>query len=63
MQVRNIFSIKEFQFFIPSSYNNLDDIAGDGAINRAQMDLRIQCASEFVETVNAIDDAPVSIQS
>jgi hypothetical protein len=60
---------KEFLFekgisiFIPSSYNNLDDIEGDGAISRSQMDLRIHCASEFVETVNAIDDVQLSIQS
>jgi hypothetical protein len=60
---------KEFLFekgisiFIPSSYNNLDDIEGDGAISRSQMDIRIHCASEFVETVNAIDDVTLDIVS
>ena len=54
---------KEVSLFVPDTYRNLDDLESDGYIKRAQMDLRLHSAIVYVETVNAIDEVSLSIES
>ena len=54
---------KGLSLFIPDTYRNLDELENDGFIKRSQIDLRLHCASEYVETVNAIDEVPLTVES
>lgn len=52
---------KYISLFVPDSYRRLDELEDSGLIERAQIELRLHCASDYVETVNAIDEVVVNI--